>query len=247
MKITAFNGSPWGRESQTNIIAQEFLEGVRDAGASCRCVHLVEKEIKLCVKCGHCFYKTPGKCSLKDDMSDLIKRLVASDIVIFATPVYIDNVTALIKIFIERLTPTLEPHLERDSHGEYRRGKRYNKYPKFVVIASCAMPEQSNFQVLQMFFHRMARTMHTEIVGEIYRSHAGLLLLSKDELGFRPAVNEYKKFLRHVGKEFVKYGSISADTTEQLEQPMIDTEKYIEYINGIWDQLLPKHGLKIFG
>ncbi|MHC4575264.1 MAG: flavodoxin family protein [Planctomycetota bacterium] len=245
MNITVFNGSAWGNEGHTHIMAQEFLAGATRAGASTKNIQLVRKEMKPCDRCGACFYKADGRCALDDDMSGLIRQLIASDFVVFATPVYIDNVTALMKLFIDRLIPLVEPHYEKDLYGEYRRRKRYKRYPKFVVISSCAMPEQSNFQVLRVFFRRMARTFHTEVVGEIYRGAAGLLLLSREEVRFRPAVDEYKKLLRAAGEELVRTGRIGEETLERLEEPIIDADEYADYANRIWDEILPKHALKV--
>jgi multimeric flavodoxin WrbA len=241
MKITIFNGSPWGERGHTHIMAEEFEKGAVQAGAKCQNILLVKRKIQPCTECGTCFFKTPGKCILKDDMSEMISRFLDSDIVVFATPVFIDNVTTLMKTFIDRLMPVLEPHYEKDSNGEYRRRKRYKKYPKFVVISSCAMPEQSNFQVLRLYFRRMARTMHTEVVGEIYLSAAGLLLLSEKELRFKPMVNSYRELLHAAGKELVETGKIGPDMTSRLEQPLIDSDEYVVYANRMWDQLLAEH------
>jgi len=179
MNITAFNASPWGIEGHTNVIVQEFLAGAHNAGAKVRNIPLVEKQINACTGCGVCFYETPGQCVFKDDMSGLIKSFLGCDAAILATPVYIDNVTTLMKTFIDRLTPILEPYCEKDPAGEYRLRARYKKHPKLMVISCCALPEQSHFQVLRVFFQRMARTMHTQIVAEIYRPAAGQLLVSK--------------------------------------------------------------------
>ena len=237
MNIAIFNGSPWGEKGHTHIMAEGFEKGAVQAGAKCQNVLLVSKKIQPCTECETCFFKTPGKCILKDDMSELISRFLDSDVVVFATPIFIDNVTALMKTFIDRYD-VLEPHYEKDSNGEYHRRGRYKKYPKFVVISSCAMPEQSNFQVLRLYFRRMARTMHTEVVGEIYLGAAGLLLLSTKELRFKPMVNKYKELLRAAGKELVETGKIGPDMTEHLEQPLIDSDEYVEYANRMWDQLL---------
>lgn len=230
------------------MMVQEFAAGAVEAGASFQNIPLVTKEIKTCISCGACFYKTPGKCVLEDDMSELIKKFMASDIVVFATPVYIDNVTSLMKIFIDRLMPVLEPHYKKDSRGEYRRANRFRKYPRLVAISSCALPEHSNFQVLRLFFRRMARTMHSELVGEIYRGASGVLLLCKDELQFKPQVEGYKKLLRSAGEELVKTGRISADTAAKLEAPLIEADQYVNYANRIWDQMLEtRSAVKVYG
>lgn len=240
MKITAFNGSPWGQRGHTYIIAQEFLNGARQSGAKILNIQLVEKKITPCNGCGDCFYKTPGKCVFKDDMSALIHRYLTSDVVVFATPLYMDNVTTLLKTFIDRLMPILKPYYEKDSSGQYRRSIRPDKSPEFIVISGCAMPEQGQFDVLRFFFKRLSRTMHTRIIAEIYRSQAGLLLLSQTDIRFRSSVEEYKKLLRTAGNELVKTGGIGTAITEKLEAPIMETEEYIKYANGLWDILLPK-------
>ncbi|MHC4617276.1 MAG: flavodoxin family protein [Planctomycetota bacterium] len=245
MKITAFNGSPWGEEGHTHAMTREFLAGAARAGAAVHTVQLAQKQIEPCHRCGVCFYKTPGKCALKDDMAALIRKFRASDVVVFATPVYIDNVTTLMKGFIDRLNPLLEPHYEKDSSGEYRRRNRFENYPRFVIISSCALPGQTNFQVLRVFFRRMARTFHAEVAGEIYRAAAGLLLLSKQDVRFQPVVKEYTTLLRAAGEEFVKTGQISVQTSAKLERPVIDPDEYAEHANKIWDRMLPKTGLKL--
>lgn len=240
MKITVFNGSPWGVLGHTYIMMQEFSLGAHQAGAKVRNIQLVEKKINACTGCGVCFYKTPGKCVFKDDMQSLIRKFVASDVVVFATPLYMDNVTTIMKTFMDRLMPILEPHYEKDSSGQYRRGMRYDRHPKFVVISGCAMPEQDQFDALRLFFKRFARTMHTEMVGEIYRADAGLLLLCSRDAQFVPVAEEYKKLLRICGKEFVTTGRIGTETTERLQAPLIDADEYVKYANELWGIILPK-------
>lgn len=240
MKLTVFNGSPWGRGGHTYIITHEFLLGAVRGGAKVHNIQLVEKKIHVCTGCGICFYKTPGRCVFKDDMQSLIHEYIMSDVVVFATPLYMDNVTTLMKTFMDRLMPVLEPHYEKDSHGKYRRGIRFKKHPKFVVISGCAMPEHNQFTALRFFFKRFARTMHTEVVGEIYRSDIGLLHLSDIDMQFVPVVREYKELLRTAGKEFATVGKISKQFSDRLQGSLIDPDEYAEYANKLWGLILPK-------
>jgi multimeric flavodoxin WrbA len=152
MKITVFSRSHKGREGNTLIMVEEFLKGAEEAGAETENIILAEKNIEYCKGKFECLLKTPGKCTIRDDMDDLLPRFLASDIVVFACPVYFDNVPAIMKNFIDRLSPVLLPHFEEDEKGEYRHAKRYEKFPEIVVISNAGLPGQTNFEVESLFF-----------------------------------------------------------------------------------------------
>ena len=240
MKITVFNGSSWGQEGHTHIVAQLFLSGAVEAGAKVHTVQLSDYDIQPCDRCSSCFYKTPGKCRINDDMHKLAKRFIDSDVAVLAMPLYFDNVSALMKLFIDRLYPLLEPHYEKNSGGMYRRRARFSSSPKLLAISSCVLPEQNNFDVLRLFFRRLARTLHTQLAGEIYLSAAGLILLSED-VRFQKAIKEYKQLVYEAGREFVRSGVISDELRDKLHHTIIDSDRYIVYANEMWDQLLEKH------
>ena len=145
MKITCFNGSPRGQISISHTIVSEFLEGARKAGAEVENFFLVDKEIGYCKACLSCWIKTPGVCIQQDDMAELLEKVIQSDIFVFATPVYADNVTGIMKMFIDRMIPAIDPRVKR-VNGETVHLKRYDRYPKMVVISNSGFPEQTHFQ-----------------------------------------------------------------------------------------------------
>jgi multimeric flavodoxin WrbA len=49
--------------------------------------HLNEMDIKPCSSCGHCAAKTPGLCSIKDDMDIIFAAWAQCQLMIFCTPV----------------------------------------------------------------------------------------------------------------------------------------------------------------
>ncbi|UCF43905.1 MAG: flavodoxin family protein [Planctomycetota bacterium] len=236
MKITAFNGSPWGPTSNTQIIVDEFLAGATDAGAKTETILLQQRDIRPCKGCFDCLVNTPGKCSVKDEMPKLLKKFMASDIVVFATPLYIDNVSGPMKIFMDRLIQLVEPHFEKAPDGRYRHRKRFPEYPKFAVIANGHLPEQAIFDVLRLLFRRLARNMHTELVAEVYRPTGGLL--RSQDITFKKVIKEYKLLLRKAGSELAKEGKFTEQTVELLEKQLMDPDQYAEYANEQWDNML---------
>jgi len=236
MKIIVFNGSPRGEKGNTHIMVEELLTGAKEAGAEVENVFLVKKNIKYCLGCFDCWTRTPGKCVIEDDMEELLPKFINSDIVVFATPVYIDNVTGIMKTFMDRLLPTADPHFERDANGEYRHRSRYEKYPKIVVISNCGFPEQSHFQVLSLLFKRVARNMHSKLIAEIYCG--GGEILKQKILILKPLIGKYKKLLRRAGKEIAENLRLSQETITKLEKPIVPYDQYIKGANKNWDKLL---------
>ena len=242
MKITVFNGSPRAGKGNTHAMVQAFLEGANDAGASAETIFLADKNIEHCDGCFLCWTSFPGQCVIKDDMETLREKLISSDVIVYATPVYVDNVTGIMKTFMDRLVPLIDPHFYKDENNECLHRKRYGKYPKIVVIANCGYPEESHFQVLRLLFRRNARNMHSEIIAEIYR--AGGELLSQDNAMMKIAVSRYKKILRKAGKELVENMKLSEETIKKLNKPLISDQQYIKSANKYWDKMLSKAGVR---
>ncbi|MFX0097370.1 MAG: flavodoxin family protein [Candidatus Hodarchaeota archaeon] len=238
MRITVFNGSSRGEKGNTHIMVEEFLKGAREAGAETENIILVEKSIKHCLACFTCWMKTPGKCVTRDDMEGLLQKFMDSDIVVYATPVYVDNVSGLMKNFTDRHLPIIDPYFEKDEAGEYRHRRRYDKYPKIAVISNCAYPEQSHFQVIRLLFKRIARNIYSEVVGEIYRG-GGQILRSRIPT-LQPLIEAYKESLRMAGKELAENLKLSKETIEKLESPMMPHDLYIKLLNDSWDRYFSK-------
>ena len=98
MKVIGICGSP--RKGNTEKLLREALNGAEKAGANVELILLREKNIRLCDGCLTC--EKTGKCHINDDMQEIYEKLTQSDAVIFGSPTYYDNVTALFKNFIDR-------------------------------------------------------------------------------------------------------------------------------------------------
>ncbi len=105
MKAIAINGSP--RKSwNTATLLKKALEGAASAGAETELVHLYGLDFKGCCSCFSCKRKVgklAGCCVMKDGMTEVLKRIISSDVLLLGSPVYLGNITGEMKSFIERL------------------------------------------------------------------------------------------------------------------------------------------------
>lgn len=221
MKFTVFNGSPSGADSSTNVIASAFLLGAQRGGAETHNVFLSEKNIKQCRGCFSCWFKTPGKCVLRDDMPQLIELYQSSDIVCFATPVYTWNMTALMKNFVDRLAPLKSPIIT-EKNGDFDLADAKVKEQKFMVISNCGFPGENNFKVMKAVFECCNPCL------EIYRN-CGKLLKSQNPSAV-PYVREYLAAVEQAGFEMARNCDISEETRNKLEMPLMSVEDYVKFL-----------------
>lgn len=99
MKVLGIVCSPRLR-GNTEILVQESLDNAQKVGAEIELVTLAKKTIAPCDGCLSCV-KTK-ECRIKDDMQEIYPKLLAADGIIFGTPVYFWNVSALAKALIDR-------------------------------------------------------------------------------------------------------------------------------------------------
>jgi len=220
-------------------MVEAFLQGARAAGAETENIFLARKKIHSCAACFSCWLKTPGKCALHDDMAELLSKCEASDIIVFATPLYVDNVTGLMKNFMDRMIPVADPYFEKDAGGECRH-KSAAKVPRIMVISNCGFPEQSHFQVLKLLFRRIARNMNTELIAEIYKG-GGSVLAEKSFWLWLP-LRRYKALLQKAGREVVTNGKISEELQRDLGKPLVPEEQYIKGAESYFRKELKKIG-----
>ncbi len=224
MKIVAFNGTHKQKSSNTEVLVENFLLGAKDAGAETESVRLISKRINPCLACKACWTKESVKCVIDDDMKHLIKLFIEADIVVFACPVYADNITGIMKTFIDRLMPIGDPHWELDSNGESRHCMKYDKPFGLIAISNCGYPEQSHFSVLRTFYRRFCRNSQMTLCGEIYRGAGAFLTMQTPE--FSKLVTNYLKLVQQAGREVVLGKKISNDLSKKLEAPWIDDPEF---------------------
>lgn len=105
MKAIAINGSP-RKNWNTATLLKKSLEGAASIGAETELIHLYDLNFKGCNSCFACKKiesNLNGYCVIKDDLTEVLKTILSSDILIVGSPIYLGNITGEMKSFMERL------------------------------------------------------------------------------------------------------------------------------------------------
>jgi multimeric flavodoxin WrbA len=102
MKITAICGSP--REGATLAIIENILNIINSNAPEIETELIMpaRRNIRFCDGEQGC---QKGECIIEDEMKDIIDIMKESDGFIFGSPTYFDNVTAIMKNFMDRTSP----------------------------------------------------------------------------------------------------------------------------------------------
>jgi len=115
LSILGIQGSPRGVKSRTRMLMQWVLAGAADAGAETDLIDLTDLRIEACIACESC--SLTGQCMFSDDFPLLYERLIRADGIVLGSPVYIDNVTGQMKIFIDRLADAIHYQVLTGKYG----------------------------------------------------------------------------------------------------------------------------------
>ena len=99
MKIVILMGSP-NRSGSTNILVSEFKRGAEESGHRCEVIDICHLNVHPCIGCVACGYE--GPCVQKDDVGKIRQKLLSSDMVVFATPLYYYGMSAQLKTVVDR-------------------------------------------------------------------------------------------------------------------------------------------------
>lgn len=93
-------GSPRAN-SNSGILAQRLMEGVKAAGGQAKAVELRKLKIGPCLGCDYC-REHEAQCFQDDDMQALYPKLMEAKTIVIACPIYWFTMNAQTKLFMDR-------------------------------------------------------------------------------------------------------------------------------------------------
>ena len=99
-KILIISSSP-RKGGNSDLLCEQFMSGAKEVKNDVEKIFLKDKKINYCTGCGYCFNQKEG-CSQKDDMEEVLGKMINADVIVMATPVYFYTMCGQMKTFIDR-------------------------------------------------------------------------------------------------------------------------------------------------
>lgn len=160
-KIVAFNGSA-RKNGNTHFLLNSFLEGAEKSKADFERINAHEINLDYCNGCLRC--NLIKRCSIRgDEWNELSAKIIDSDVLVFATPIYFHHVSGQLKKIIDRFRSFVhvqitETGLKHTPHVEWDKD--------FVLLLSLGSSSNEDAQpVIELF------KSFIEILGQKNRLH----------------------------------------------------------------------------
>lgn len=125
-RVLILSGSP-RKGGNSDLLCDEFMRGAQESGNAVEKIRVAEKNVAPCKGCYYC-KRSGGQCVSKDDMGEILQKMIDADVLVLASPVYFYSVDAQLKAVIDR---TVARWLEV-------------KNKEFYYIATCADTEKES-------------------------------------------------------------------------------------------------------
>ena len=99
-KVLIFSGSP-RKGGNSDLLCDEFLRGALENGNAAEKIRVAEKKIGYCRGCYYCVPNN-GECAIRDDMKEILQKMIDADVIVLASPVYFYSIDAQLKTVLDR-------------------------------------------------------------------------------------------------------------------------------------------------
>lgn len=228
MKAVALNSSPKMQAGNTALILDPFLEGMREAGAEVDLFYTRRLKVNPCLGCLYCWLHEPGVCGLRDDMDILEPKLRAAELLVLATPLYMDGMTGSLKNILDRMASRAEPLFEmRD--GRCRHPVRgWIRTKAIALVSSCGLWEMENFDPLLAHLRAVCENFGVAFAGALLRPHGEAMRLLQ-EAGEAPG--GILEAAREAGRQFGRGETIRREVQAAVSRELLPRDRYIEAVN----------------
>lgn len=159
MKVITLLGSARKKGNTAKVLG--WLEdALRERGLEVERVNLASLDIRGCLGCGVC-KKSPDEigCVQKDDVPNLFGQMLASDVVVYASPVYFWDFSSQLKTLIDRHY-SLVTGFGGPDHASLMENKRT------ALLMTCEDELENNAEFVQEIFERVTDYLKCKSAGK---------------------------------------------------------------------------------
>ena len=121
-KVLILSGSP-RKGGNSDLLCGEFARGAREGGNEVEIIRVAAKKIAPCSGCYYCRAYN-GECAHKDDMAEVLQKMIDADVIVMASPVYFYSIDAQLKAVIDRTVARWLEVKNKDFYYNYHHGGR---------------------------------------------------------------------------------------------------------------------------
>ena len=154
------NGNP--EASGFDGYLEGFARGLEEKGHETKRIDLRDLELRFCTGCWSCWWATPGLCAIKDDMATVLPEIARADLVVWASPLILGNMSALMKKAQDRCIPIAHPY-SKLSKGECHHRHRYARNADIgLIIGPTGEDTEEDIGIAREFFRRYSLNTRTK-------------------------------------------------------------------------------------
>lgn len=144
-------------QSNTDILANKIMDGIRSAGSpddEIDKIDLVELQDYVCVACGQC--RAAGKCMHFPEVTKVLQKMKEADGFVIATPTWWLSTSSHLKIFIDHWGTFLRPDYSSRIEGK-----------KAVLVSCCGNPDINFADKVNSGLEEILSLLGVKVVGSL--------------------------------------------------------------------------------
>lgn len=167
MKARVLMGSP-RKDGNTAALLRPFCDELRTGGAEVETVWLYDRDIRPCVACRCCQKDwTVFGCAQRDDVQEIFDLVLASDLIVLATPIYAWYCTPPMKALLDRLVYGMNKF-----YGETK-GPSLWKGRAVALLETCGYRPEKGSDLFEEGIRRYCRHSGLRYLGSHAERHLG--------------------------------------------------------------------------
>ncbi|MBI5522205.1 MAG: flavodoxin family protein [Desulfarculus sp.] len=222
MKVLALNGSARAGKGVTARLLAALASGLAQGGAQVRVMEVARLKVAPCLACLKCMLKTPGLCAQHDDMEQIYPALQGADLLVLATPVYTDSMSAQLKAVMDRCICTMQPYLTQGPDGRVRHPAQWSMPGKMLLVSTASFPEPATFAPLVATFRAQAANFFSQPLAEL--CVPGSIALQMEPHRLEP----HLELLSQAGGLLARGGAIPLPLLMAINRPPLSVDEYLE-------------------